>query len=111
MALLTKALTLMWPLMERAMSRKNAPTQLTSITGYEMVPANNESSLLLAVANQPIVVSIEAANLMFYEGGVYSGDCGTNLDNVVTATGYGTTENGTKFWLLKNSWGIGWGEN
>ncbi|KAK2992606.1 hypothetical protein RJ640_015962 [Escallonia rubra] len=60
-----------------------------------MVPANNESSLLLAVANQPIVVSIEADNLMFYEGGVYSGDCGTNLDHVVTATGYGTTENDT----------------
>ncbi|KAK2972882.1 hypothetical protein RJ640_029999 [Escallonia rubra] len=78
-------------------------SHVAKITGYEMVPANNESSLLLAVANQSIAVAIEADRLMFYDSGVYSGDCGTVLDHVVTAIGYGRTETGTKYWLLKNS--------
>ncbi|XP_073057663.1 senescence-specific cysteine protease SAG39-like [Primulina eburnea] len=92
-------------------SQKEA-TSAAKITGYEDVPVNDESSLLKAVANQPVSVSIDAsgAPFQFYSGGVITGDCGTNLDHGVTAVGYGKTENGTKYWLVKNSWGSNWGE-
>ncbi|KAG2397054.1 hypothetical protein LR48_Vigan08g086400 [Vigna angularis] len=89
-----------------------AARPVVQIKGYENVPPNNESALKVAVANQPVSVCLDANNkdFMLYAGGVYTGKCGTDLDHAVTAVGYGT-ENGTDYWLLKNSWSTDWGEN
>ncbi|MED6219102.1 hypothetical protein PIB30_032691 [Stylosanthes scabra] len=83
---------------------------VAEIKGYEMVPANNETELMKAVANQPIAVAIEADSLFSYKSGVFDGSCGYQLDHGVLAVGYGTTENGTDYWIIKNSWGTDWGE-
>ncbi|GFH23535.1 Pept_C1 domain-containing protein, partial [Haematococcus lacustris] len=34
-----------------------------------------------------------------------------HLDHAVTLVGYGTTEAGTDYWLLRNSWSLLWGDN
>ncbi|GAA0161000.1 cysteine protease [Lithospermum erythrorhizon] len=82
------------------------------ISGCEDVPENSESSLLKAVANQPISVAIDASgqDFQFYKKGIFTGSCGTGLDHGVTAVGYGTAADGSKYWLVKNSWGTSWGE-
>ncbi|ESW04881.1 hypothetical protein PHAVU_011G133200 [Phaseolus vulgaris] len=83
-----------------------------TIKGYEDVPANNEKALQKAVVNQPVSVAIDASgsDFQFYESGVFTGSCGTELDHGVTAVGYGVSDDGTEYWLVKNSWGTEWGE-
>ena len=91
---------------------KEEASHAAKIKGYEIVPANSENAFLKAVANQPVSVSIEASGsaFQFYSSGVFTGECGAMLDHGVTAVGYGTTSDGTKYWLVKNSRGTSWGE-
>ncbi|KAJ7947071.1 Cysteine Protease [Quillaja saponaria] len=86
-------------------------TPAAKITQYEDVPANSEKDLLNAVSIQPVSVAIEVGDAFKnYQHGIYTGDCGTNLNHGVTVIGYGTSKDGTKYWLIQNSWGKDWGE-
>lgn len=75
------------------------------------VTVDKEQSLLGAIAKNPVSVAIQANHLSFqlYKNGVYSGNCGTNLDHGVLAVGYGTLS-GKKHYKVKNSWGNTWGD-
>ncbi|OMO81544.1 hypothetical protein COLO4_23525 [Corchorus olitorius] len=90
---------------------RNGPVVL--IDGYEMVPEKDEKALMRAVANQPVSIAIDAGgrDFKFYSEGVYTGDCGTELNHGVAVVGYGSTIDGKKYWIVKNSWGEDWGEN
>ncbi|CAN4084195.1 unnamed protein product [Withania somnifera] len=94
-------------------NKKKSAVSAAKITGYEDVPANNEKALLQAVANQPVSVAIDGSSFdfQFYSSGVFSGSCSTWLNHAVTAVGYGATSDGTKYWIIKNSWGSKWGDN
>ncbi|KAI9120088.1 hypothetical protein K1719_009057 [Acacia pycnantha] len=82
-----------------------------TINGYEDVPANSEQALQNVVANHPVSVAIETSgsDFQFYESGIFTGSCGTELDHGVTVVGYGVNDD-TEYWLVKNSWGTEWGE-
>jgi KDEL-tailed cysteine endopeptidase len=85
---------------------------VVSVSGCADVKANNQVALKEAVANAPVSIAIEADTKYFqsYTSGVLtSSSCGTNLDHGVLIVGYGT-ENGIKYWLVKNSWSTSWGE-
>ncbi|EOA25878.1 hypothetical protein CARUB_v10019256mg [Capsella rubella] len=85
-----------------------------TISAYETVPQNDEEALLKAVSQQPVSVAIDGSGAAFkhYSGGIFEDeDCGTHLTHAVTIVGYGTSEEGIKYWLLKNSWGEQWGED
>ncbi|KAL4620552.1 hypothetical protein ACB092_06G163100 [Castanea dentata] len=84
--------------------------------GFEFIIQNGgittEANYPYQGADGTLSVSIEASGsaFQFYSSGVFTGECGTMLDHGVTAVGYGTTSDGTKYWLVKNSWGTSWGE-
>ncbi|TKY59168.1 KDEL-tailed cysteine endopeptidase CEP2 [Spatholobus suberectus] len=89
----------------------HAVNPTTKISSYQSVPPQSEEELLKAVANQPVSVLLDAMGqeFQFYSRGVFSGECGTNLNHAVTAIGYGEEADG-KYWLIRNSWGQQWGE-
>ena len=84
-------------------------SHVVNITKY------NTGELLNAIGTiGPISVAIDASdpNFQFYSGGIYtSTDCNVDsLDHAVLAIGYGITSNGTKYYIIKNSWGTDWGD-
>lgn len=86
---------------------------LAYAAGHTDVPPNDRAQLLSFVSQGPVSIAIEADQGSFqgYQGGVLnSADCGTNLDHGVLIVGHGN-DGQQDYWIVKNSWGAGWGES
>lgn len=84
-----------------------------TVADYTDVIANSSSSLMAAVAQQPVGVSVDAEYFKLYVHGILDdADCFTVTNHGVTVVGYGTRESDAmKYWIIKNSWGTSYGEN
>ncbi|XP_070252276.1 cathepsin S [Myotis yumanensis] len=80
---------------------------------YVELPFGSEEALKEAVANKgPVSVAIDASHSSFflYRSGVYYDKaCTLNVNHAVLVVGYGNS-NGKDYWLVKNSWGLHFGE-
>ncbi|CAL1298998.1 unnamed protein product [Larinioides sclopetarius] len=93
----------------------NPDTVAAKVTGYVELPSGDENALKETVASVgPVSVAIDAGHSSFtsYKSGIYyEPNCSSKqFDHAVVVVGYGT-EDGTDYWLLKNSWGESWGMN
>jgi len=84
--------------------------------GFVDVEPGNEVELMHAIASQgPCSIAIDASHesFQFYSSGVYrEPECDPGmLDHGVLLIGYGQEKHGGKYWLVKNSWGDGWGHD
>lgn len=86
---------------------------VTTVKSIAYIPPNDEETMKIAVAvSGPITVGIDSnpASFQLYKSGIYSEKNCTRVNHSITIVGYGT-ENGTDYWLVKNSWGPKWGNN
>lgn len=90
--------------------RANKDKVAAKVASFTDVGKNDCKGLLSAISQQPTSVAIAANAIMFYSSGIFSNSaCGTSLNHGVTAVGFGT-EGSQNFYIVRNSWGAGWGE-
>lgn len=81
------------------------------LVGYHSLPMNREAPLVHAVTeNGPVAVSVAASPWYSYVKGIFN-NCEKDavVDHAVTLYGFGKVGH-HKYWLIRNSWGGGWGE-
>jgi C1A family cysteine protease len=93
---------------EQSKCTKNANVAPKSHTD---VPASSDDAMMSALTQQPVSIAIQAdqKDFQLYKSGVFTGECGTQLDHGVLAVGYGT-QSGSDYYKVKNSWGTTWGD-
>lgn len=83
------------------------------LKGWSRLPENEYEPLIRAVAEiGPAAVSVAASGWSTYGSGIFDA-CSADavIDHAVTLIGYGVDSSaGEKYWLIKNSWGLLWGE-
>lgn len=97
----------------RATCPAKLPAAASKLASYKGLPANDEASMLAALANGPIAVAVTADDAWFsYAGGVYSSTaCSGTVNHAVVIVGAGVDgSTNTPYWLIRNSWGATWGE-
>jgi len=102
---------------ETGRCNKDKIKPVANITGHVRLPHNNYSALMNAVVNVgPIAISAAAEPWQLYESGVFSNNCGADVDHAIQLVGYGTQPKKIfkpeqDYWLVRNSWGANWGES
>merc|ERR1712142_1180260 len=84
------------------------------IDSYVTRDGDEELLKVLVYEYGAVVVGIrEPQAACYYKGGIFDGCISTSkcgINQAVTVVGYGTTEYGQDYWLIKNSWGDEWGD-
>lgn len=89
---------------------------VAKITSYSLLDKNEDAIRNIVGNVGPVAIGIQGdcSSFQLYAGGIYDdptcGIGGTELNHAVVITGYGTTTLGIKYWIVKNSWGVKWGE-
>ncbi|XP_031747047.1 cathepsin S-like [Xenopus tropicalis] len=94
--------------------RKKQPGNIGVVKAIHDLEKGNENILMNTVGTiGPVSVAISACSKKFHlfkSGVYYNSDCFPgNVDHAVLVVGYGT-ENGKDYWLVKNSWGVSYGD-
>lgn len=87
--------------------------------GFKKIEPATAGSLHSALEDGPVVASIRAGNRIFrhyHKGVIKSEECTSStperrMDHAVLVVGLGTSENGLKYYIIKNSFSTQWGED
>merc|ERR1740117_1605806 len=91
----------------------NATPVMTKANG-SVESSWSESDIKTALSTQVLSIAVAAGNNYFmnYAGGILNTDqCPTSIDHAVAMVGWGTDATTAQdYWIVRNSWGTGWGE-
>jgi len=96
-----------------AATSKNSAGVALGLQGWTRLPENEYEPLMRAVAEVgPVAISVAASSWQSYDKGIFD-ECkpDSTVNHAVTLLGYGIDkESNDKYWIIKNSWGLDWGE-
>ncbi|XP_029431341.1 ervatamin-B-like [Rhinatrema bivittatum] len=81
-----------------------------NISKYYVLP--DEENMAMSVAfDGPVTVAIGShEEFQLFDGkGIYDGECTEKVNHAIVIVGYGTEE-GTDYWIIRNSWGESWAD-
>jgi len=84
-----------------------------TITNWQYATTNSDEPTMQnnLVSWGPLSICVDAEPWQDYTSGIMmASDCSNSLDHCVQLVGYDMT-NSTPFWIVRNSWGLDWGEN
>lgn len=98
----------------RKQCHNNRTLEKVYINSSIALPQDEKQIAQYLYKNGPLAVGINANPLMFYHGGIahpWKFLCSPkSINHGVTIVGYGAQGN-KPYWIIKNSWGKGWGES
>jgi len=88
----------------------NPACNIGGVSGWQWVAQNNEPAIgAWLYENGPISICVDARNWQYYTGGVFmASQCTHTTDHCVVITGWHINTS-PPYWMVRNSWGAGWG--
>merc|ERR1712190_58541 len=81
-----------------------------TISGQKDLPKNEAQMATWVAQHGPIAIGAHADPWKQYKSGILT-DCGSGaVDHAIVIVGYGT-DSGKDYWLIRNSWGVSFGES
>lgn len=95
-------------------SATSAFSPVATLSDYVVLPSNQYDPVITSLATTgPLSVALDASAWSSYEYGVFNNCNNTypDIDHGVQLVGYGTDPQYGPYWLIRNSWTTGWGED
>ncbi|KAM9133636.1 cathepsin W isoform 3-T3 [Pangshura tecta] len=102
-----------YPYTGRKETCRNVNEPAAYIQGFQTLPGDEKEIAAHVATKGPITVTLNSAAMKHYKKGIsqpLAKSCSPeHVNHVVLLVGYGHVEK-RRYWVIKNSWGEGWGE-